>query len=258
MPISGGGAGPVTTPVNPPVTAPSTSGATASSIGLQFAAIAPGTNFMMGSPVGEAERDSDEGPQHQVTFARGFEMGKHEVTQAQWRAVMGTNPSKFAGCDQCPVEMVSWNDAQAFIARLNSRNDGYTYSLPTEAQFEYCMRGGTTGAVAGEPDRLGWFFPNSGFKTHAVGTKAANAFGIFDLHGNIQEWIQDVYTEDYSGHPTDGSAHMRGPDTDLHVIRGGSWLDHEKYFRSAWRVRRASDDHHEYNGFRVVRMRAAR
>lgn len=239
---SGGTSTPVT--INRPVS------------GIEFAYIGPGS-FTMGSPESEAGRDSDEGPEHRVTFARGFYMAKYEVTQAQWRAVMGTDPSKFAGCDQCPVEMVSWDDAQAFIAKFNAQNDGYRYSLPTEAQFEYAMRGGTTGEFAGNLDGLGWYKPNSGGKTRPVGQKRPNTYGIYDLHGNAQEWVQDVYTQDYDGAPTDGSARTLGPEPVRRVIRGGSWIDADKYFRSAFRVSRPPDDRNEYTGFRLVRVPAA-
>lgn len=222
---------------------------------FEFAAIPPGT-FMMGSPEGEAERDSDEEPLHEVRIARGFEIGKYEVTQAQWEAVMGSNPSKFAGCAQCPVDNVSWNDVQEFLAILNARSDGFRYNLPTEAQFEYVMRAGTTGAFAGEAGDLGWYGPNSERRTHPVGQKAANPFGVYDLHGNVQEWTQDVYAGDYSGVPTDGSARTVGDEPVRRVIRGGSWIDDQKYFRSAWRVSRPPDDRNEYDGFRLVRVPA--
>lgn len=220
---------------------------------FEFAYIAP-ASFMMGSPEDEPEREDREGPRHEVRFARGFYFGKYEVTQAQWFAVMGNNPSSFTNCAQCPVDTVSWDDAQQFIEKLNARNDGFRYSLPTEAQWEYVMRAGTTGAYAGDPAALGWYEPNSGSKTHPVGQKPANRFGVYDVHGNVQEWIQDVFTFDYVGAPTDGSARTLGPSPIRRVIRGGSYIDDAKYFRSAWRVSRPPDDRNKYNGFRLVRM----
>jgi formylglycine-generating enzyme required for sulfatase activity len=232
-------------------------GVTGGPITIDFVSIAPAT-FTMGSPDNESARANDEGPQHPVTFAAGFDIGKYEITQGQWRSVMGTDPSKFGGCDECPVESVSWNDAQAFLAKLNARNDGFRYTLPTEAQFEYLMRGGTTGEFAGELDDLGWYFPNSDGKTRPVGQKHPNIYGIYDLHGNAQEWVQDAYTPDYDGAPADGSARRFGPDPIRRVIRGGSWIDPEKYFRSAFRVARPPDDRNEYTGFRVVRVPFAR
>src|SRR5205085_9149218 len=120
--------------------------------------------FMMGSETG----DADEKPVHQVTIREGFYMGKYEVTQAQWKQVMGNNPSYFNNCDQCPVEMVSWNDAQEFIKKLNAMNDGYVYRLPSEAEWEYAARAGTTGDYAGDLDAMAWYLNNSGNKTHPV------------------------------------------------------------------------------------------
>jgi formylglycine-generating enzyme required for sulfatase activity len=253
---SGPGSGTAITNVPPRTPA---SGSMRNSLGIEFVAIAA-ASFTMGSPEDEAGRDTDESPQHRVTFARGFQIGKYEVTQEQWRSLMGTDPSKFADCDECPVDSVSWNEVQSFMAKLNARNDGFRYSLPTEAQFEYVMRGGTTGMFAGSAaslGELGWYKPNSGDQTHPVGQKQPNRYGIYDLHGNVQEWTQDVYAQDYDGAPTDGSARTLGPEPIRHVIRGGSWEDLEKYYRSAFRVSRPSDDHNEYTGFRVMRMPVA-
>ncbi len=157
--------------------------------GSKFAQICPST-FMMGSPKSESGRDSNEGPQHQVTISKAFELQTTEVTQSQWQAVMGSTPSDFKGPD-LPVEQVSWDDAQAFISKLNALGDGYRYRLPTEAEWEYAARAGTTGPYAGDLDAMAWYSQNSGNKTHPVGTKAPNAWGLYDMHGNVWEWTQD-------------------------------------------------------------------
>ena len=133
-------------------------------------------------------------------------MGRYEVTQAQWQAVMGNNPSNFKGCDQCPVETVSWDDAQEFIRKLNAQNDGYKYRLPSEAEWEYACRAGTTGDYAGNLDEMAWYGKNSGGKTHSVGQKQANGLGLYDMHGNVWEWVEDRYHHNYNRAPTDGSA----------------------------------------------------
>ena len=141
-----------------------------------------GGTFLMGSPDNEPDRDSDERPQHRVTVP-GFSMGKYEITQAQWKAVMGTNPSYFKG-DNLPVENVSWNDAKEFCSKL-SQMTGKQYRLPTEAEWEYACRAGTTGPYAGNLDAMAWYSNNAGFKTHPVGQKRPNAFGLYDMHGNV-------------------------------------------------------------------------
>src|SRR5436853_7544725 len=136
-------------------------------------------------------------------------MGKYEVTQAQSEAVMGSNPSKFQGAD-LPVESVSWNDVQKFIQILNSHSRKYSYRLPTEAEWEYACRAGTAGDYAGKLDSMMWYGENSGGKTHPVGQKQSNAFGLYDMHGNVWEWCEDWYHENYNGAPTDGSTWLSG------------------------------------------------
>src|SRR6185295_12837821 len=130
---------------------------------------------------------------HKVRITRQFEIGKYEVTQEQWQAVMGDNPSNFKGAN-LPVEKVSWNDAQDFLLKLNAR-DGYTYRLPTEAEWEYACRAGSMGDFAGELDDVAWYDKNSGSKTHPVGQKRPNVWGLYDMHGNVSEWCSDWYLE---------------------------------------------------------------
>ncbi len=162
-------------------------GPSTNSIGMQFVRIEPG-EFLMGSPVNEEGRADDE-RQHMVRTTRPFMMAVHPVTQAQWRAVMGNSPSYFKGDDR-PVEQVSWDDAVEFCGRL-SQKEGRRYGLPTEAEWEYACRAGTTGPYAGSwnLDEMGWFFSNSGGETHPVGQKKANAWGLYDMHGKLYKRI---------------------------------------------------------------------
>jgi len=181
------------------------------SIGMEFVLIEAGT-FQMGSPAGERGWDDDEGPVHEVTISQPFYLGKYEVTQGEWQAVMGSNPSRFSNCGRtCPVENVSWDDAQKFIGALNRREGMETYRLPTEAEWEYAVRAGTRtayhfGNAAGELYLYAWygdtgvFFPEG---THPVGQKQPNAWGWYDMHGNVREWIVDQYRDYPSGPVTD-------------------------------------------------------
>jgi len=239
--------------------------------GIAFVYI-PAGRFMMGSEKGA----DDEKPVHSVTISEGFYMGKYEVTQAQWQTVMSSNPSNFKG-DNLPVETVSWDDAIAFIARLNAQNDGFTYRLPTEAEWEYACRAGTTGDYAGDLDAMAWYGNNSGRgrldaaeilrtdsvnygkritenggQTRAVGTKLPNSFGLFDMHGNVYEWCQDWYHDSYNGAPTDGSAWLSGGEQKDRVLRGASWLDYATFLRSAFHMGYPPDGRWSLLGFRVV------
>jgi formylglycine-generating enzyme required for sulfatase activity len=194
--------------------------------------IPPGS-FMMAS----ANSDNDEKPVHEVTISQAFYIGKYEVTQSQWEAVMGNNPSHFKDCGgSCPVEQISWNDAQDFINKLNEANDGYKYRLPNEAEWEYACRAGTTGDYyAADVDDISWYGDNSGKKTHPVGGKQPNAFGLYDMSGNVWEWCRDWYHENYNGAPTDGSPWLSGGEQKHRVLRGGSWYVSAAYLRSAGR-----------------------
>lgn len=200
---------------------------------LLMVPIAPG-EFTMGS----ANGDSDEKPQTRVTISRPFFLGATEVTQAQWRTVMGSNPSNFKG-DTLPVEQVSWDDAMAFCKKLTERERsagrlpaGWEFTLPTEAQWEYACRAGTTGDYAGNLDAMAWYAKNSESKTHAVGTKQANAWGLYDMHGNLWEWCADWYASYSGGSMTDPTGAASGS---FRVYRGGGWNISAGFCRSAYR-----------------------
>ncbi len=218
-----------------------------SQMGMELVYV-PAGSFTMGS-----ENGGDETPVHTVTIREGFYMGKYEVTQAQWQAMMGDNPSKFKG-DNLPVETVSWIDAQNFIQKLNALNDGFIYRLPTEAEWEYAARAGTTGDYAGNLDSMAWYGSNSGGKTHAGGTKQPNAFGLYDMHGNVWEWCQDWSHGNYNGAPSDGSAWESGGEQKYRVLRGGSWRYDASSCRSAVRGVGTPDSRDVYIGFRVVAL----
>ncbi|HEX8181823.1 MAG TPA: SUMF1/EgtB/PvdO family nonheme iron enzyme [Pyrinomonadaceae bacterium] len=214
--------------------------------GIELVWIPPGS-FAMGS----ANGNSNERPVHEVSIREGFYMGRYEVTQAQWQGLMGSNPSSFKGTN-FPVEQVSWADAVAFIARLNAQHDGYTYRLPTEAEWEYAARAGTTGDYAGELEALAWYGGNSGSETHPVGRKLPNAFGLYDMHGNVWEWCADFYHDTYAGAPTDGSAWLTGGTPKSRVMRGGSWYNNADLCRAASRDWLAPNRHGFVIGLRVV------
>jgi len=230
------------------------------SIGMKLVLIPPG-EFMMGSPADEKRRGVDE-PQHRVKITKGFYMGATEVTQAQWQKVMGNNPSYFEG-DNLPVEQVSWDNAVDFCRKL-SATEGKTYRLPTEAEWEYACRAGSTGPYAGNGklDDMGWHGGNSGGKTHPVGTKQANAWGLYDMHGNVWEWCADWYGVDYYRQspvsdpegPNQG-APLRWAPQGARVVRGGSWDSGlTGRFRCADRdYSRGPADRGDRGGFRCAR-----
>ena len=165
------------------------------SIGMEFVKIAPG-EFIMGCPEGDANCDADEKPAHRVQITRAFEMGKYEVTQAQWEAVMGSNPSTIKG-EIRPVETISKNEVHDFLGKLNARNDGYKYRLPTEAEWEYAARAGASAAEPPSLDEVAWYAANSDDETHPVGQKEPNAWGLYDMLGNVREWVEDIYERGY-------------------------------------------------------------
>ena len=227
------------------------------SISMEFVYIEPGS-FYMGSTVG----DSDEKPVHQVTITQGFYMGKYEVTQKQWVEIMGSNPSNFKG-DNRPVETVSWNDIQTFISKLNEKEGGTKYRLPTEAEWEYCAQAGTAkngegpkwhfGNIESSLVNYAWYSSNSGGQTKDVGQKKPNKYGLYDVHGNVWEWVQDWYDSNYySSSPKTDS---KGPSSGSYrVSRGGSWDDDAEYTRSANRGSIIPEGRFSNLGFRLVRL----
>jgi formylglycine-generating enzyme required for sulfatase activity len=196
-----------------------------------------------------------EKPQHRVQI-QSFAIGKYEVTQEQWFAVMGNNPSGNKG-RTLPVEQVSWDDIQQFIAKLNQKT-GQKYRLPSEAEWEYAARAGTTTewSHGNDGSKLGhhaWYGKNSEGKTQSVGQKLPNAFGLYDVYGNVWEWTQDCWHETYVGAPADGSAWVTGCSGTQRVLRGGSWLGFPAYLRSANRGRDFPGSRENLNGFRLAR-----
>ena len=202
---------------------------TVSSINYKMVYISPGT-FMMGSPSGEPKRDSDE-RQHKVTLTNGFYMGTTEITQIQWREIMGSNPSKFKG-DNRPVEKVSWNDCREFIRKLNQQEGGNKYRLPTEAEWEYACRAGTTtpfftgscistdqANYDGNPPMPGCSKGRYRKKTIDVASFSPNNWGLYDMHGNVCEWCQDRFGDYPSSHVKDPEGPSSGSSW---VNRGGS------------------------------------
>jgi len=197
--------------------------------------------------------ESDEKPVHTVCVD-DFYMGKYEVTQGQWKRIMGSDPSGFMKGDNHPVERVSWNDAKQFLQKLNARARGqYEFRLPTEAEWEYaCRSGGKPEKYCGgdNADRVAWHYDNSGGSTHSVGTKDPNGLGIYDMSGNLWEWCEDVYANDAYG------KHRRNPiHTDSgsnRVFRGGSWNSSAGYCRSALRGRGSPGDRFISLGVRLA------
>lgn len=182
----------------------------------------------MGSPDSDPDACVDEKPQHHVTVG-DFHIARFPVTQKQWVEVMGDNPSYFKNCEDCPVEQVSWDDVQDFLKKLNAKNPGKNYRLPTEAEWEYAARGGQLSrgyryAGSDDPDKVAWYDDNSDIKTHPVGSKEPNELGLYDMTGNVWEWCEDQWHEHYTGAPEDGSAWISGGNR-RRVLRGGSWCN---------------------------------
>ena len=237
------------------------------SIGMEFMLI-PAGSFYMGSPSDEMGRESNDGhirvigsgvqePVHRVTISDGSYMGKYEVTQKQWYDVMGHNPSKFKG-DDLPVEQVTWNDVQEFIKKLNQKESMGKYRLPSEAEWEYATRAGTTTRYSfdgdeSKLDKYAWYVSNSGRSTHPVGQKKPNPWGLYDMHGNVLEWVQDWYHNDYNGAPIDGSAWESGENSSR-VYRGGGWGNLAQGCLSAFRGNGDPDARLGSLGFRLLRV----
>jgi formylglycine-generating enzyme required for sulfatase activity len=216
---------------------------------MEFVLIPAGTFTM-----GVEESRPDEKPVTKVTLTKPFYFGKYEVTQAQWQAVMGSNPSYYKGTN-LPVEQVSWNAAQGFLTNLNERVSGYHFRLPSEAEWEYaCRAGSTTQYSFGDGDtalpEYGWFTGNGERKTHPVGEKKPNAWGLYDMHGNVWEWCQDWYAPYPGGEVTDPT----GPATGATIVmRGGSWSHGSRDLWSSFRFGRFNRNFPFRSvGFRVV------
>jgi formylglycine-generating enzyme required for sulfatase activity len=232
------------------------------SLGMEFVYIPPGT-FMMGSPGNEEERDHDE-IQHRVTLTQGFYLQTTEVTQGQWQAMMGDNPSHFKDCgNNCPVESVSWIDAQKIITKLNQKEKSDLYRLPTEAEWEYTARAGTFSPfsfgnrLSTDQANYNGNYPYGNNpkgiyrgKTTPAGSFQANAWGVYDMHGNVWEWCADWYGD----YPSKGVTDPQGPSSgSSRVLRGGSWILDSRYLRSACRFGHRPITRSGRIGFRLAR-----
>jgi formylglycine-generating enzyme required for sulfatase activity len=233
------------------------------SIGMEFVLI-PAGEFNMGSPSREKRRKLWESPVHRVSIKKSFYLGRYPVTQEQWSKVMGNNPSYFRG-EKHPVENVSWEEAQAFIRKLNVvENTGEknsVYRLPTEAEWEYAARAETTGSYFFgdyEPKltEYAWFLGNSRLETHPVGLKKSNPWGLYEIYGNVGEWVQDEYHISYKEAPSDGRAwesSFPAISVPVRIRRGGGWNGSAGCCRSAERLFAAQDRRLNSLGFRVVK-----
>jgi len=218
----------------------------AEEIATTMVKISDGT-FIMGCPnEQENDCDNDEKPSHLVKVS-GFMINKYEVTQEQWRAIMGNNPSYFNNCKRCPVESVSWNDIDEFIIKLYNIS-GVRYRLPTEAEYEYAARGGKSFKYSGSNDvsRVAWYSINNGSKTHPVGQKAPNDYGLYDMNGNVWEWCSNWF----HGYP--GSLNVTDRSGSLRVDRGGGWNNNERDCRVSYRRGNSPTDYAYDLGFRLA------
>ena len=233
------------------------------SVGMRFIYIPPG-KFFMGSPADEIGRDEGE-YQHAVVLTRGFYLQTTEITQAQWQVVLKLNPSEHKGND-LPVHNVSWIDSQTFIRRLNQLESNGNYRLPSEAEWEYACRAGTQSALPTgnltatnsglEPalDRVGWYKLNSGQTPHRVAVKSPNAWGLYDMHGNVWEWCQDPWDRWYGKFADTAVIDPMGPKKGrFKIFRGGGWFGSATYQRCASRMRAKSGSKSPGIGFRVAR-----
>ncbi len=217
----------------------------------------PGGHFRMGCSEGDGDCWEREKPAHWVTV-KPFRMGRYEITQAQWQAVMGRNPSRFTG-ENRPVESVSWDDVQTFLTRLNARNPGTPYRLPTEAEWEYAARGGQEtrywwgndiGTGKANCDGCGSRWDTK--ETAPVGSFAANAYGLYDTAGNVWEWVQDCYHDDYISAPIESSRWRDSCLSARRVLRGGSWINVPQLARVSVRDRSWPDFRVDNLGLRLA------
>jgi len=215
-----------------------------------------GGTFQMGCTSEQSNCDDNEKPVHTVTVD-DFYIGKYEITQKQWRDVMGNNPSVFfSGCDECPIESVSWDDIQKFLKKLNQKT-GEHFRLPTEAEWEFAARGGNQNngykyAGSNNINEVAWYKGNSDRNTHVVGSKSPNELGIYDMSGNVWEWCNDWYGEYYYGNSP--SNNPQGPTSGTYrILRGGSWYNDAGYFRVTYRGGDYPVNSISVFGFRVVR-----
>lgn len=235
------------------------------SIGMEFVLVSAG-EFKMGSPSFEKRRKLWESPVHKVNIKKPFYLGIYPVTQEQWQKVMGSNTSYFKG-KNLPVENVSWVEVQSFFRKLNSlekagdNDNNFIYRLPVEAEWEYAARAGTESSYFfgnSEPEltEYAWFLENSGFETHPVGMKKPNQWGLYDMYGNVGEWVQDEYHISYKGAPDDGRAwenQFTGLSTPVRIRRGGGWNGNAGCCRSAERLFSPQDKKLNSLGFRAVK-----
>ena len=218
--------------------------------------IPPG-EFLIGSPPDEPERFDNEGPQHRVRFEQGFWLAETACTQALWQAVMGENPSRFEG-EENPVENVSWNEVKQFIERINAEYPELKLRLPSEAEWEYACRAGTTTRYwfgdGIDHSKANYERKNKG--TVPVKRYPRNAWGLYQMHGNVWEWCEDVWHGNYKGAPEDGQPWLTGGNEEAAVLRGGSWFSRGGSLRSAYRTLAPRDDAgiiDDGNGFRLAR-----
>lgn len=209
-------------------------------------------SFTMGATSAKEKPDDNEKPAHEVSLSRNYYIGKYEVTQEVWKAVMGSNPSKFKGTN-LPVEMVSWKDCLKFIAKLN-RMTGLQFRLPTEAEWEYAARGGNKSkgyqySGSDNLEEVAWYDENSGKRTHQVGTKKANELGIYDMSGNVMEWCQDWFGFYVGSLRKDPSGPYTGT---FRINRGGCWYSYPWYCRSSSRNKQSPDDSYFNLGLRLA------
>ncbi len=213
-----------------------------------------GGTFTMGCTEEQGSCDDDEKPVRQVQV-NSFRIGKYQVTQDLWAAVMGKNPSKFRNGPRCPVENVGWDDTKTFLKKLNALT-GERYRLPTDAEWEYAARGGqkSQGSLyvgSDDLDSVAWYDKNSGNRVHQVGQKQPNGFGLYDMSGNVWEWVEDCWNKKYPGPQADGSA-WKSRNCARHMLRGGAWTSYPRYLRASNRYWNLSAFLRDDVGFRLV------